>query len=113
MNARDLIIHYSTEYEKKYNEKYPITWSKHPAMLKRLFEFYSPEDVKKLITFYFTEWKDKFTESTGHKLEVFVTQLPALVAALKRADGSRPSDSPDFDRLAAARKSAGNDDQDF
>lgn len=105
MNAKDLVKIFASGYKARFSKEYPVAWTKHPAMMKRLLGFYDAGTIMGMITLYF-ERNDSFTQQAGHSLEVFVSQVPKLIAAIDRIKAGKPSTSPDYERLENARKAS-------
>jgi hypothetical protein len=66
------------------------------------------ERIRSYIDFYIDHFRDPFVVKNGHKLELFVSSLPAIISSLKERDARRVSTSEvsnsDFELIEAARK---------
>lgn len=107
----DLLKLFARLWREKFGRVYAVAWKKEGAQLKRLVkEGHQEGELARYIAFYLKEFRDPFAERAGYSLGVFVSLLPAVVAASAAAEAKRAKaleSSSDFERLEEARKRLG------
>jgi hypothetical protein len=104
MNAKELLIEFGKEWERKYGEQYCYAFAKEGAIFKRLLKTYSAERLRELLHYFFSHYRSDFVDRTGRTVGVFVSQIPNLIAAMKEQKSKEAVTNDDYERLEEARR---------
>lgn len=106
MNAKDLLLHYKSNWEHKYASPFAISWARHGAIFKRLLKTFEASDIASAITHYLTDYRNDYHSNANHPVELFSSTISTILADKKKSTGAREAGAAtltDYERLEQAR----------
>ncbi len=104
-STKSVLLHFASEWEGRYKQRYPISWAKDSANIKRLLGTYEEEELRRWLSFFLSnDFVDQWADTCGRNLGSFLHLVPTIIAAYQKREVTKAAAESSVSQFEALEK---------